>query len=100
MVKEFCDRDLTILVTVDDAVSTPAVIWHNQKILNLCLQLLRALPNFVWPETVPNSFKLKWLRNQTYMEFKPKYFFFFLPRMSLIQDRLLCVCIKISLTCI
>lgn len=48
MVEEFCDRDLTKLVTIDDAVSTPAVMRHNQKILNLSLQLLRALPNFIF----------------------------------------------------
>lgn len=48
MVKEFCVWVLTKLVTVDDALSTPALIRHNQKILNLCLQLLRALPNFVF----------------------------------------------------
>jgi len=48
MVKEFCDQGLTKLVTVDDAVSTPAVMRANQEILNLYMQLLRALPNFIF----------------------------------------------------
>lgn len=46
IVKEFCDQDLAELVTIDEAVSARAVVRH--KILNLCLQLLRALPNFTF----------------------------------------------------
>lgn len=46
MVEEFCDQGLTKLVTIDEAVSAGAVM--RQKILNLCLQLLRALPNFTF----------------------------------------------------
>lgn len=46
IVKEFCDQDLAKLVTIDEAVSACAVVRH--KILNLCLQLLRALLNFTF----------------------------------------------------
>lgn len=46
MVKEFCDQGLAKLVTVDEAVSAHAVVIH--KILNQCLQLLRALPSFIF----------------------------------------------------
>lgn len=46
MVKEFCDQGLAKLVTIDEDVSAHAVVRH--KILNLCLQLLRALPNFTF----------------------------------------------------
>lgn len=46
MVKEFCGQGLVKLVTIDEGVSAHAVVGH--KILNLCLQLLRALPNFTF----------------------------------------------------
>lgn len=44
MVKD--DQGLAKLVTIDEAVSAHAIVRH--KILNLCLQLLRALPNFTF----------------------------------------------------
>lgn len=46
MVKEFYDQGLAKLVTIDEAVSAHAVVRH--KVVNLCLQLLRALPNFTF----------------------------------------------------
>lgn len=39
---------LVMLFSIGDAVSTPAVMRHNQRILNLCLQLLRTLTNFIF----------------------------------------------------